>query len=1155
MPAIAAAVAATFVAEAVSTYVVGTLLAEAVLGAVITGTVASAIGWVAGAVVGNIAGGLIRNALTPSSSAPGGSSGTFEGLARGAIVNSQSGVEPIPVVYGRRKKVPGVPVCPWMSYGDTNQYLVRVFAFSEGEISAINTVYLDDVASTDARFAGLVHLVKYVGTDTQTADASLITAFPGVWTTDHRLRGVAYLWVRLQWDQDAWSGAPTVSADVDGRLLEDPRLGSPTQTAFSSNPALAIRDYLTNTRYGRGYTSDKIDDASFIAAANYCDELVSVPAAGSPSTATQARYTCDGVVNVDNMMLDNLLDLLTSCRGWLNRSGGRWKLMIDKPETPASDFEFNEDNITGAWQIKKPGRAEKLNRIRCRIFNEARDFQPDVALWDSSAFRTQDGGILLDREVSLPFTKNLYRAQQIGQIEVKQSREALMCQFRATVAGLRCEIGDVVPITHSSPGWDEKPFRILNLKLRGDDEVEVTAREYQAAVYDADDLALEETVPDTNLPDPFVDLDIADLTATSGTDDLLLNGDGTVVPRVRLRWTQPSNPFVKEYEIQMDRGSVSPTEWTDCPKVVAPAVEGFALPVKDGETVNLRIRAVTTLGNGGAWAYVYAHTVVGKTEAPSDVTGATAVQQGTLVIFDCDVITDADLDAIEIRLAAPGTTDWDNATVIAYILRGSTSSSAAAPPGDWAFLFRALDTSGNYSDGTAVFELTVTASGYAEIVAQQEDPNWMGGWGLPSDYGVLLSDGGSPTVEQYITVADDTDLDPGTGDFSIVCRIVPTNAALSSQSLMKKGTGFVLTLSANNISVSVVAASGFSSLVTTSGVMTTGDEQHVVLSFRRGGTSTVYRNAVSIGTFTSGTLSGALQTAGNNLLIGHGTPGGSSQFYGSVDDTAYYNRALTAAEVEELYNGNDVNSGLRMRHRYSEGSGTAVADDSGYGNDGTIVGGATWQVQDTVDAASGFVMHWTRVLIPESTKLASEHTNEELFEQFVPYPERYCFWPAAEIDKNIDASARVWSAISTRVGRDDDGPQPVPYFQLDYRLDAGEYDGFETWTTGVATFRYAKGRIFLDTDLGKPVITGFTVTVDAEARTETFASQSIGSSGTAIAFAEEFHSVPVIQMTPVGATALIPSAESPTTTGFTAHLYNTAGAGAAGVANIDVTGV
>ena len=45
-------------------------------------------------------------------------------------------------------------------------------------------------------------------------------------------------------------------------------------TRYSNNPALAVRDYLTNTVYGRGISESLMDDTSFEAAANYCDTEV-----------------------------------------------------------------------------------------------------------------------------------------------------------------------------------------------------------------------------------------------------------------------------------------------------------------------------------------------------------------------------------------------------------------------------------------------------------------------------------------------------------------------------------------------------------------------------------------------------------------------------------------------------------------------------------------------------------------------------------------------------------------------------------------------------------------------------------------------------------------------------------------------------------------
>ena len=72
---------------------------------------------------------------------------------------------------------------------------------------------------------------------------------------------------------------------MKGKKLYDPRDGS---TAYSTNPALVIRDYLTNASYGFAADSAEIDDTSFQTAANVCDESITlaqaVQKAATPAT-------------------------------------------------------------------------------------------------------------------------------------------------------------------------------------------------------------------------------------------------------------------------------------------------------------------------------------------------------------------------------------------------------------------------------------------------------------------------------------------------------------------------------------------------------------------------------------------------------------------------------------------------------------------------------------------------------------------------------------------------------------------------------------------------------------------------------------------------------------------------------------------------------
>lgn len=707
------------------------MLIPVVVGYAVTAAVTYAV---IGGVVASVIGSLVSYAVSSmmSSGSKQGPSELQSGQARGALINTASNVEPIPVVYGTCRKG-GARVLTSL-YDAGNSVLVSVIVMGEGEISGYDKVYFDDeeVYPGPWRYSTYGSVERMVGTDDQ-AYLPSITAKVAAWTSNHRLRGVAYIASFHTFAPSIYRGLPTITADVRGKLVYDPRIvGSPNSPAYSNNPALCIRDYLTNSRYGRGVPSSAIDDASFIVAANHCDELVTVPAPGSPdgfTTTTQKRYTCDGTLNPDDGTLENIRALLTSCRGMLIYSSGKYRIVIDKAETPSS-FAFTEDNIVGEWQIRLPGKRDKVNRVKARFVNPDRSWQPDMVIVDSPAFRTADNEILLEREIDLPYTKNTYTAQQIAGIELKQSRINIVCQFTAMCEGLRCEVGDVVPITHSTPGWNAKPFRIMEMIVMPNDEVKVTAMAYDDEIYDLDDLTLADVAPNTNLPDPFAGLTITGLTASSGTADLLLQGDGTVVPRIRLRWGALENAFISRFELQFARADISPTEWGDAiivavgDSLVLP-VEGFIMPVTDGVSYHVRVRAVTKIGNTGDYATVFSHTVVGKTADPSDVTGFSAQQHGDNVNFRWNQISDVDLAGYEIRYNDEGVSDWDSAAVITSVTRGTAITNGFVPPGTWELLIKARDTSGNYSANADTATLTVENE-RTVVSDTEESPLWLG---------------------------------------------------------------------------------------------------------------------------------------------------------------------------------------------------------------------------------------------------------------------------------------------------------------------------------------------------------------------------------------------------------------------------------------------
>lgn len=568
-----------------------------------------------------------------------------------------------------------------------------------------------------------VRVRKHLGTADQVADADLVTESAGGWTAAHRLRGIAYLYVRLEYSGSVFPGGiPNIKALVRGKKLYDPR-SSPSY-AWSDNWALVMRDYLTSDQ-GLACEASEIDDTQIAAAANVCDELVALEM-GSPATH-QPRYTVNGTVNLADRPVDIIKQLCTAAAGAAVFTQGVWKVFPGAYVTPTVDID--ESWLRGGARVlpRKP-RRELYNGVRGTFSDPDKFFQPtDFPPVDNSTYVTQDGGEPIWRDIELPYTNDTIRAQRIAKIHLEKSRQSATLELPCNLKAFQVAVWDTVRVSIDRLGYSNKVFQVLSWKFSASGGVDLVLQEEASAVYDWNfgDAAAIDAAPDTNLPDPF-DTDLESVTVTSGTADLFRQGDGTIVPRAHLRWTAPANPFLKYYEIQSARLDSSPTQWVDAPDVAAPAIEGYAHPVEDGIAYDFRVRVVTTLGNEGAWVYVRNHTVIGKTADPSDVTGFTAVQQGGLVVMGCNAVADKDLDTIEIRYHDEGEDDYDDASPFTNILRGETVTSKALPPGTWELLAKAKDTSGNYSANAARVTITVTSEGFTTIEQESQAPAWNG---------------------------------------------------------------------------------------------------------------------------------------------------------------------------------------------------------------------------------------------------------------------------------------------------------------------------------------------------------------------------------------------------------------------------------------------
>lgn len=193
-------------------------------------------------------------------------------------------------------------------------------------------------------YEGKVRVKKYFGTDTQPADAELIAntsaTFNGKWTTDHQGKGVAYLYIRLEWDAEVFpQGWPAVTAVVEGWK----RTG---EQIYTRNPITLCKEYLIydSERGGGGYPLSSIDSTVLAASEGICDELVE-PYDGATN---QKRYFCDFTALTSDEMGEIIQRFLDSCAGWIDWDGGKWLLKAGAYSSAAITIE--DTDVVGPVQ-------------------------------------------------------------------------------------------------------------------------------------------------------------------------------------------------------------------------------------------------------------------------------------------------------------------------------------------------------------------------------------------------------------------------------------------------------------------------------------------------------------------------------------------------------------------------------------------------------------------------------------------------------------------------------------------------------------------------------------------------------------------------------------------------------------------------------------
>jgi hypothetical protein len=228
------------------------------------------------------------------------------------------------------------------------------------------------------------------------------------------------------------------------------------------------------------------------------------------------------------------------------------------------------------------------------------------------------------------------------------------------------------------------------------------------------------------------------LTATSGTSELLLNSDGTVIPRIKVTWTASLDPRTLAYDVQFKESTG--TVWQSMPSVFADT-QVWLTPVKDGVTYDVRVRAAANLRLVSAWITLTGHLVVGKTAPPSNILGI-AVND---VFLTWQQVTDLDLLGYIVRYNSGANSTWDTATPAHAegFLTDNRFDTRDLVGGSVTLLVKAIDTSGNESVNVASILTDLRpAAPISFLISRQPDGTREFTWGFltePADlFGIRI---------------------------------------------------------------------------------------------------------------------------------------------------------------------------------------------------------------------------------------------------------------------------------------------------------------------------------------------------------------------------------------------------------------------------------
>lgn len=293
--------------------------------------------------------------------------------------------------------------------------------------------------------------------------------------------------------------------------------------------------------------SMELDRTQLIAAANTCDEDVSLKAGG-----TEKRFTCNGSFDTSTAVGENIQSLLTTMAGRLTYTNAIFNIYPGQFLTPGETISEGDLRDTISVQTTRSKR-DLFNGVKGVFVSPLNKWQPtDFPPYQNLTYKDRDGEELW-KDVQLPFTTSVKTAQRLAKIELERIRRQVQVVFKCKLTKWTIAPLGVIQVNNTRFGWVNKTFEVVSSTLAFEANgntgyiigVDIIAIETDSNVY-AWDPATEEGVGEVTgsptLPGNTVSPVTAVTLASGDTNSLVV--DGIRYARLKVSWTLPADQFV-----------------------------------------------------------------------------------------------------------------------------------------------------------------------------------------------------------------------------------------------------------------------------------------------------------------------------------------------------------------------------------------------------------------------------------------------------------------------------------------------------------------------------------------------------------------------------------------------------------------------------------